>query len=212
VPKSDDQKRRELGENYAAMSDEEISLLAKDVGSLTPMAKDLLKAEFLRRKLNVDLEESEDETAAADEGLIILRKFRDLAEAELVQELLASQGIESFLLDATTVRMDWFLSYALGAIKLCVRKKDAEAAAAALAQSPPEGIARPESFEVEGVGTYEQPRCPKCGSMEVSFKGLDKRLSYATLFVSFPIPVEYPGWKCFACGHEWDDGAEDNPA
>ena len=201
MAKSEADKRRELGENYAAMSEEELSLLAKDAGSLTPMAKEVLKAEFLRRRLNADLEESKGKAEPLTEDLGVLRKFRDLPEAEMMQQLLISAGIESFLMDATTVRMDWFLSNAIGSIKLCVRRDDAEAAESVLAES------RPESFEVEGVGTYKQPRCPKCDSMEVSYKGLDRRVSYATLLVKLPVPVEYPGWKCSACGYEWDDAA-----
>src|SRR5207237_7410244 len=124
----------------------------------------------------------------------IIRKYRDLPEAWIAKSILESAEIECFLADDNMVRLDWFYSNLIGGIKLLVRKEDSEAATKLLDES------RPERFDVEGVGEYEQPHCPHCGSMDISLDGLDKPTTYAALFVNLPVPVIVKGWKCHACG------------
>jgi hypothetical protein len=65
-----------------------------------------------------------------------------------------------------------------------VRKKDLEESERLLGQNVPE------KFDLEGTGQYEQPRCPKCGSMDVSFERLMKRVAGAGLFLGLPINVK----------------------
>lgn len=130
---------------------------------------------------------------------VVIRKYRDLPEALVAKSVLESAGIECFMADDNLVRLDWFYSNLIGGIKLLVREEDAEAAIKLLDES------RPENFDVEGVGEYEQPHCPKCGSMDISLDGLDKPTTYAELFVSLPIPLMIKGWKCHACGNQWNE-------
>ena len=72
----------------------------------------------------------------------------------------------------------------------------------------------PEKFDLEGAGSqYEQPRCPKCGSMDVSFEGLMKRVAGAGLFLGLPLTVKMKGWNCNSCEHQWgieDEGKKPN--
>jgi hypothetical protein len=126
-----------------------------------------------------------------------LRRIRDLPIALVLKSVLDSAGVECLLGDENTVRMDWFWSNLLGGIKLWVRLRDADDAADLLDQ----GI--PESFDVEGVGEYVQPRCPNCQSYDVSFEGLIKRVAYFCLFVGLPVPLKRRGWKCDSCGRAW---------
>jgi hypothetical protein len=66
-----------------------------------------------------------------------------------------------------------------------------------------------EGLYVQGVGLYEQPRCPQCQSLDVNFQELDRPISYMSAFLHMPIPVQRPGWRCHSCDAEWeDDGAE----
>jgi hypothetical protein len=99
-----------------------------------------------------------------NQQFLVLRRFRDLPEALVFGSLLDSASIECFLVDENTIRMDWFWSNLLGGIKLYVRKADLETASSLLEQ----GVR--ETFEVEGVGEYQQPRCPNCRSLDVSFQ------------------------------------------
>lgn len=95
------------------------------------------------------------------------------------------------------VRMDWFISNLLGGIKLCVREADEEAALNALERPTPASI------EVEGVGTYDQPSCPRCASLDVTFEALNRPIAYGTAWLGIPIPLRRKRWKCNAGGQMW---------
>ena len=136
----------------------------------------------------------------------MIRRFRDLPEASIAKSILDSAGIENYLADDNLVRLDWFYSNLIGGIKLFVREEDAPEAKNLLDQ----GV--PEKFDVDTPGKYEQPRCPKCQSFDVSFDGLDKPATYAALFVSLPIPFTNKDWKCRSCGHSWKDEISPHPA
>lgn len=120
----------------------------------------------------------------------MIRRFRDLPLASLAKSILDSSGIESFLADENTVRMDWLWSDAISGVKLWVRSEDAEAALKLLDQNTPE------KFELANGGEYVQPRCPHCKSMDVTLGGLNKRASYGSLLVGLPLPIAHKGWKC----------------
>ncbi|HUJ82979.1 MAG TPA: hypothetical protein VLW83_13925 [Candidatus Acidoferrales bacterium] len=201
MARSEEERKLELARHYAGLSEDELRVLAADSESLSPVARDALRSEIARRKLNIELDVLQSEDPAQREDLVVVRTFRDLPDALIAKDVLTSAGIDCSLADATTIRMDWFWSNALGGIKLCVRRHDAEAAVELLDQE------RPSSFEVDGVGEYAQPHCPKCNSMDVSFKELYKPVAYGSLFLSVPIPVERRGWKCHACGHAWEEPA-----
>jgi hypothetical protein len=122
----------------------------------------------------------------------------------IAKSMLDSAGIQSFLSDENLVRLDWFYSNLVGGIKLMVREEDGETARKLLEENIPE------KFDVTGVGEYTQPRCPQCGSLDVSFDALNKQIAYPGFFLNLPIPVNRKGGKCHACGHEW--GGERKPS
>jgi hypothetical protein len=205
VPDSDPkQERRRLADAYAAMTDPELQHLARRPESLTELAWEALEDEMDRR----DLEFPEDRTPEDREELelrelVTIRQFRDLPEALLAKGSLESSGIECFLADDNLVRMDWFISNFIGGIKLRVKAADAENARKILDEPILEGL------YIEGVGLYEQPRCPKCQSLDVNFQELDKPVAYLSAYLHVPIPLQRPAWRCHACDAEWeDDGAD----
>jgi len=134
-----------------------------------------------------------------DARFVILRRYRDLPVAVVAKSILDSEGIECVLSDENLVRMDWFWSGLLGGVKLWVRQEDVGQAKELIDQSPPE------RFEVEGVGEFTQPCCPRCQSVDVSFRELRKRLAFVSAYFGLPIPLKRRGWKCHACGHSWQD-------
>ena len=137
-----------------------------------------------------------------NQRFFVLRQVRDLPEALLLKSILDSAGIECFLGDENTIRMDWFWSNLLGGVKICVRKADAEAASSLLEQASPEG------FVVDGAGEFQQPRCPKCESFDISFQGLNKRVAFTSSFFGVPVPLKRCFWKCDSCGHQWPEPDE----
>jgi hypothetical protein len=199
-------ERRRLAANYAAMTDGELLKLARSPESLTELACDALEEELDRR----DLELSDDELSDAPpaprlelQELVTIRQFRDLPEALLAKGSLESAGIECFLADENLVRLDWFISNFIGGIKLNVRAADEANARKILDEPILEGL------YVQGVGLYEQPRCPKCQSLDVNFQELDRPIAYMSAFLRVPIPVQRPAWHCHACDAEWDDDNQD---
>ena len=93
------------------------------------------------------------------------------------------------------VRMDWFISNLLGGVKLLVNSGDAEDAVTVLNQSIPE------NFDVQGIGEYQQPRCPSCQSLDVSFEELNKKIAYPSAWLGLPLPVHNRAWSCHSCGY-----------
>ncbi len=174
--------------------------IAGDAPSLTSEALEMLKAEIGRRGLDISLAIASGGTDVVElQELVTVRQFRDLPEAVLAKGLIESAGIEGFLADDNMVRMDWFYSNLVGGIKLQVKPEDAVAARELLEQPIPQ------AFDVEGLGTYQQPRCPKCESLDITFEELNKPVAYGTAWVGVPVPLHNRGWRCKSCGHAWED-------
>jgi len=234
-----EQERQRLAEFYASQMDGKLEKVAGEAYELSDLAKDLLRAELEKRGLHVELaqhapvrakkapepgdpqEESEEKatsetdaavsdveygTDADFEGMVIIRQFRDLPQALLAKGSLESAGIECALVDDNVVRMDWFWSNAMGGIKVMVKAEDASASDEVLNQPIPEHL------EVPGIGDYEQPRCPKCGSLDINFRELDPAtylgLGGSCLGVFIPIPLYRRAWNCHACNAEWEEVEE----
>ncbi len=140
------------------------------------------------------------ESEYENERFVVLRP-----DAFLFGSILDSAEIECCLADENTIRMDWFWSNFLGGIKLCVRKADADEASSLLEQ----GV--PEKFDVEGVGEYQQPRCPICQSLNVSFRGLNKPVDYTRALLGGARPLHSSLWECDACRHQWPESTEKPP-
>jgi len=198
-----ERERQRLAANYAGMTDGELQRLALHSESLTDLAWDALEDEMDRRHLEV----AEDPTPEPRQQLemrelVTIRQFRDLPEALLAKGSLESAGIECFLADENLVRLDWFISNFIGGIKLNVRAADAANAQKLLDEPILEGL------YVQGVGLYEQPRCPKCQSLDVNFQELDRPIAYMSAFLRVPMPLQRPGWRCHACDAEWEDDGD----
>jgi hypothetical protein len=205
---NDQREKRRLAANYADMTDGELQRLARNAESLTDLAWDTLEDEMDRRHLELPDEFSSDSPPEPPQQmemreLVTIRQFRDLPEALLAKGSLESAGIECFLADDNLVRLDWFISNFIGGIKLNVRAADAPNAQKLLDEPILEGL------YVQGVGLYEQPRCPQCQSLDVNFQELDHAIAYMSAFLRVPMPVQRPAWRCHACDAEWeDDGSE----
>ena len=183
------------------MTDGELKNLACNPESLTDAAWEALEDELDHRHLELPQTQTREEIDF--QKFAIVRQFRDLPEALLAKGCLESVGIDCFLGDDNLVRLDWFISNFIGGIKLKVRAADAVNAQQVLDEPILEGL------YVQGVGLYEQPRCPKCQSLDVNFEPLDRPIAYMSAFLRVPFPVQRPGWHCRACDAEWnDDGSE----
>lgn len=198
-----EEERQRLVKLYAGMSDGELEKVAADGGSLTDAAREALRQELTRRGSTIQVDDPPSGSDQVElQEWITLQRFRDLPEALLAKGALESAGIECQLTDDNMVRLDWFISNLLGGAKLQVKPEDEEAAREILDQPIPE------SFEVEGAGEYQQPRCPKCNSVEITFEELNKPVAYATAYLGVPLPIRSNAWKCEACGCRWKETEE----
>jgi hypothetical protein len=228
-----EQERQRLVDFYALQMDGELEKVASQAYELTDSAREALRVELVRRGLTAELVETaplvtknvaagkqwpvmpgdppppippRTEEAIDGEGelreLVTIRKFRDLPEALLAKGSLESAGIEALLVDDNVIRLDWFWSNLMGGIKLQVVQKDAVAANAILDQPIPEG------FDVSGVGEYQQPRCPRCQSLDVSFQELDEPVAYVSAYFGVPIPWKRRAWRCHMCKAEWEESED----
>ena len=196
-------EQQELKTRYAGMSDKELTSLWSEAYELTESARDLLSAEMVRRGLEVG---TPIQVAMESARPVVLERFINLHEALLAKGQLESCGIPCFLLDDNMIRIDWFISNLLGGVKLGVLPEHEQEAREILAQPIPE------DFDVEGVGNFQQPHCPKCQSLDISFESLDKPYAYGSAWLGLPIPFGAERWRCHACGALWQGAQDDNPA
>lgn len=190
-----------LSAAYGRMFDGELEKLAQESDELTGVAREALRAEFLRRGMAAPRVFPRCETVVAEfEPLVAVRSFRDLNEALLAKGSVESAGIECSLRDENMVRLDWFISNMIGGVKLMVRPTDVEAALEVLDEPIPEG------FEVEGLGTFKPPSCPECGSVDIGYGEENRKMGLASAFIlGFPIGFGVDSWKCHSCNARWED-------
>jgi hypothetical protein len=133
----DGSENERLAERYRNMTDDELEDLVADRDSLSDAARSALRRELLtRRGSTASLDSVAQQAPCISSKLVTIRQYVNVPEALLAKSILDSARIESFLADQTTIRMDWFLSNALGGIKLRVREEDAQAALQLLDNSP----------------------------------------------------------------------------
>lgn len=193
----------DLPAQYAQMSETELMELARSYDGLVEVAQAALRAEFARRGLEPPLvEESE---PAEFRPLLTVKRYRDLTEATVERSLLESAGIQSWIGDENLVRMDWFLSNAVGGMRLQVEPADEAAALEILNAEVPATI------DYGGEEPYVQPTCPKCGSAEITLgDGMESGRSLVALaLVQLPVPPRETAWHCDACGARWTDTEDD---
>jgi hypothetical protein len=225
-----EQERRRLTEFYAGQLDGELEKVAKEAYELSDLAREALRNELGKRGLEVKLVEQApvpparrrqppvrgpipgdpspgtppEELPAGEldmREMVTVRRFRDLPEALIAKGSLESAGIECVLVNENLVRLDWFWSNLMGGAMLQVDPDDVEAAEEILNQPIPEQL------DVSGVGEYEQPRCPRCGSLDISFQELEPS-AYLSMALNVPIPFRRRAWRCRSCKAEWEDDAE----
>lgn len=186
-------------------SDEELEKIARSGDQFTPAAEQALNAEVTRRKLNLVLtrgdetpaeESQEPEDVVEFDRTVTLRRYRDLPDALLAKGSLESAGIRAYVIDDNMVRMDWFISNAIGGMRLQVHEEDQETAEAILSQPIPEVL------QVEGGEPYQQPACPKCGSLDVSYRDLLRAVFTGEDRVA---------WTCRKCEHRWEGDSDGIP-
>jgi hypothetical protein len=200
-------REEELIHTYRSASANELLELALTYESLTEVAQSALRAEFTRRGLEPpeisDAPPADAPPTVEFQRLVTVQQYRELAEAQVAKGVLDSAGIPCCLRDENVARLDWVWSNLLGGVRLQVNEQDREAAQAVLAQPIPEQI------HVDGEIPYDQPRCPRCGSLDIHYQGIHKRAGLASIILFVPIPIPKRAWICEDCGAQWREVPDD---
>jgi hypothetical protein len=192
---------RLLRERFSRMSEGELLQAAADMELLTDSAWTAITDELRSRGLTPP--EPPGWYECEGQQWITVARFRDLPEALLAMGSLESAATDCRLVDDNIVRLDWFWSNLMGGIKLVVKPEEEQSAREMLS------LPIPERIEVAGVGDYEQPRCPKCGSLDITFQELDRPVAFVSAYLNFPIPLQRPAWRCHSCYSQWEDDGID---
>lgn len=206
-----DNERERLGRLYAEMGADEIERIAASAPDLTEVARQVLQQEIASRGITFNSipasdapPETPDSSVEEEDGLVTIRQFRDLHEALLAQGTLQSAEIDCLIADDNMVRLDWFISNLLGGVKLRVRAEDVDAVREILEQEIPE------NFDAGEGGVYEQPHCPNCRSLDISFQEFNKGVGLVSAYVvGIPVQIGSNKWKCNSCNREWQEDLQD---
>ncbi len=199
-PLMDLPREDELRATYRSATDHQLIDLALTYDSLTEIAQRTLRAEFERRGLEPP--EVPEATATPDLSRVVtVQQYRDLADAQLAKGVLESAGIPCYLRDENTVRTQWLWSNLMGGVRLQVREEDREPQRRLCYRNP-----SLEQIQTGDEIPYDQPRCPRCGSLDIDTQPVDERM-VRTPMPSSELPVSFParGWRCESCGALWVD-------
>jgi len=131
-------------------------------------------------------------------SLTKFRFYETALEANRDKQILAENGINSFIANEQLIQSDWLLSQAVGGIQLQVFEEDLVKAGEIL-----NDYQENEKFALEVDHTIENPEfdfvCPKCGSNHI-YK--DDR---ATSFFGISL-LSSEKYVCYYCGNEFSHG------
>jgi len=127
-----------------ALNDEDLSLIATaDAGTHPDETVLAAWEELAARDVIIDFIEQQGvlkETALPD--LVTVATFRNYVKAQFAQTRLLASGMQAFLFDDNTIRMNWFWATALGFIKLRVPTDDVADALEILNLEPLDQVGR----------------------------------------------------------------------
>ncbi len=138
---------------------------------------------------------------------ITIRTFDNYIEANIVENVLNEEGIETLMQDENTVTANWLWSNAIGGIKLQIKEEDIAAAKDILEQ-----LSNQNTSERETVGFYENTEgldennriCVYCGSKNTKQETYDKQWTLGSILaLGFPIFFKSKKWYCFHCGKKF---------
>jgi hypothetical protein len=133
--------------------------------------------------------------------LVVARAYSLPHEAHLACSVLHAAGLEARVADEHIVTADWFLSNAVGGVKVMVRAEDLTTARELLDQAAVVSNEDAPSQMLDTQGS-EEDACPRCGSRTWESVTYGKRLAALSMLV---MPMLLPVWRrtrCGQCGYE----------
>lgn len=200
-----------LAEIYGGMNDLELERIANEAYQLTDAAREVLRNEIFRRRLDVSLQSSPAEEHVdfpespytgrddldSELDLAVLVTVLDAEEAARVEQALEYAGIAHFLgpenVDSTTAVTTPFAN----GVDLKVRRADSHRAMHILRHLDESNGSAPKPEDEEN--TEPSVHCPSCGSKDVVLENVESGGEGAGVLQS-----KYY-WTCDSCEHSWSD-------
>lgn len=190
--------KQDLKARYEQLSAEALlDLWQRD--TLTDTAKLVIQAELQSRGITPPrLQTSHFEEQLSDiEPWVTVARLTTAPEAHIVRARLESEAIPAMIADEHLVTANWFLSNAIGGVRVQVPQSYTERANRILKElEAGEYALSDDELAVR--------KCPNCGSDDVI---QDKRSQKASLlalfFFQLPLPFSHNAYKCNNCGHVW---------
>jgi len=135
--------------------------------------------------------------------LVKFKFYENALQANRDKQILAENGINSFIANEQLIQSDWLLSQAVGGIQLQVFEEDLEKATQTL-----QDYNDNEGFALEVEHTISNPEfdfvCPKCGSNHIY---RDEKpggvFGLSLLLIGIPVKVPANLYHCYYCGNEF---------
>lgn len=135
--------------------------------------------------------------------LVRLKHYYSAIEANRDKQILAENGIDSWIANEQTIQSDWLLSQAIGGIQLHVFEENLEISKEVLQNSIDN-----EQYSLEVEHTIPDPEfdfvCPKCGSNHLY---RDEKpggiFGISMLLINIPLKIPSPIFHCYYCGNEF---------
>ena len=130
------------------------------------------------------------------QNLIQIAAYSCPHEANIAKASLEAANIPASIADEHMINMDWFMSDALGGIRLFVPVQH-EAEARALIEQDYSYLVEQEFEDI----VEEKKTCPSCGSTELEDYTIGKKPAFITiLLLGFPLFFYKQGVRCLSCG------------
>lgn len=168
---------------YGSYGDDELVALGHGIADLTETAQEALKGELTRRGLKI-APAGEPTRVLSEDDLADMRTYAESAPAECIFDFENERAVTAAYYALTAEGIEAIVVSGGARPRVVVTPKDAERAAAILAQPSAEEL-RAETEEA--FAGFDLPKCPACGGAETLLESVD--------------PVNQ--WRCDHCGHTW---------
>jgi len=131
-------------------------------------------------------------------------------EAHILKGRLEADGVPAFVLYEHHVWAKWYISVALGGVRVAVPSNFDTEAEAVLRRL---NTTMYEAALAEEVGESESTGCPKCGSELLIERKWTRGLSlFSSYFFGIPLPYTQHQISCTSCGHQSILSEDRNPS
>lgn len=125
----------------------------------------------------------------------------DAVQAHIIRGRLAVEGLHPSLAFEHHVWLNWFISNAIGGVRIQVPPSETEQASEVVQKINQDHYL---NILEEAEQTRDDLHCPKCGSLDIKRSRFTESLALVLLcFMTLPIPFQTGAYVCQSCKHRW---------